>query len=104
MLLYRDYLYNVGWNGMIQCIDPVTGKEIYNAKLGNAKSFVASPVASDGRIYIVDEGGTVYIIKAGNVFEKITEIPMGDVSLVAPAIAEGMIYFRTQNYLIAAGK
>jgi outer membrane protein assembly factor BamB len=104
MLLYRDHLYNVDWNGTVKCMDPLTGKEIYSAKLGKTKSFVASPVASDGRIYIVDEEGTVYIIKDGSTFEQIAEIPMGDVSLVAPAISEGMIYFRTQKYLIAAGK
>ena len=104
MLLYRDHLYNVDWNGTVKCMDPLTGKDIYSAKLGKTKSFVASPVASDGRIYIVDEEGTVYIIKDGNTFEQIAEIPMGDVSLVAPAISEGMIYFRTQKYLIAAGK
>ena len=104
MLLYRDHLYNVDWNGTVKCIDPLTGNEIYSAKLGKTKSFVASPVASDGRIYIVDEEGTVYIIKDGRTFEQIAEIPMGDVSLVAPAISEGMIYFRTQKYLIAAGK
>ncbi len=58
MLLYRNLLYNVNWNGTINCLDPSTGKEIYNAKLGKSKSFIASPVASDGRIYIVDEEGT----------------------------------------------
>ena len=104
MLLYRDHLYNVDWSGVVKCLNPLTGKEIYTAKLGKTKSFVASPVASDGRIYIVDEEGTVYIIKDGSTFEQIAEIPMGDVSLVAPAISEGMIYFRTQKYLIAAGK
>jgi outer membrane protein assembly factor BamB len=104
MLLYRNHLYNVNWNGTVVCLDPITGKEIYNAKLGKAKSFIASPVASDGKIYIIDEEGTVYIIKDGNAFELLAEIPLNDISLTAPAITEGMIYFRTQKYLIAAGK
>jgi outer membrane protein assembly factor BamB len=104
MLLYNNHLYNVDWNGAVKCYDPETGKEIYSGKLGSAKSFVASPVASDGRIYIVDEQGTVYIISAGNSLEQLEEIPMNDVSLVAPAISDGMIVFRTQKYLIAVGK
>ncbi len=86
------------------CLDPTTGKVIYNAKLGKTKSFIASPVASDGKIYIIDEEGTVYIIKDGDSFKQIAEIPLNDVSLTAPAITDGMIYFRTQKYLIAAGK
>ena len=104
MLLYRNLLYNVNWNGTINCLDPRTGKEIYNAKLGRARSFVASPVASDGRIYIVDEEGTVYIISDGRSFNLIAEIPMNDICMTAPAITDGMIYFRTHHHLIAVGK
>lgn len=104
MLLYRDHLYNMDWNGTIKCMDPLTGRELFNGKLGKAKSFVASPVAADGRIYIIDEDGTVYIIKDSSSLEILAEIPMNDVSLVAPAITDGMIIFRTQKYLIGVGK
>jgi outer membrane protein assembly factor BamB len=104
MLLYRNKLYNVNWNGTINCLDPVSGNVLYNAKIGKSESFVASPVASDGRIYIVSEEGIVYIIGDGDEFKLIAEIPMNDICMTAPAITEGMIYFRTQNYLYAAGK
>jgi outer membrane protein assembly factor BamB len=104
LLLYRNHLYNVNWNGAIVCLDPITGKEIYNAKLGKTKSFIASPVASDGKIYIVDEEGTVYILQDGDSFNLMAEIPLNDICLTAPAITDNMIIFRTQKYLIAAGK
>jgi outer membrane protein assembly factor BamB len=104
MLLYGDHLYNVNWNGTIACLDAATGKEIYRAKLGHSGSFIASPVASDGKIYIVDEQGDLYIIKDGTEFKLITEIPLNDVCLTAPSITDGMIFFRTQKYLIAVGK
>lgn len=104
MLLYRNRLYNVNWNGTINCIDPLTGKEIYNAKLGKSKSFIASPVASDGKIFIVDEEGTVYIISDGVSLNVISEIPMNDICMTAPALTDDMIIFRTQKYLIAVGK
>jgi outer membrane protein assembly factor BamB len=104
LLLYRNHLYNVNWNGAIICLDPLSGKEIYNAKLGKAKSFIASPVASDGKIYVVDEEGTVYIIEDSDEFKLLAEIPMNDICMTAPAITDGMIIFRTQKYLIAVGK
>jgi outer membrane protein assembly factor BamB len=103
MLLYRDHLYNVNWNGTVQCYDPLTGKLIFKAKLGNSRSFIASPVASDGKLYIVDEEGTVYILQDGSSFKLINEIPLNDICLTAPAITDRMIFFRTQNYLIAVG-
>ncbi len=104
MLLYKDHLYNVNWNGKVTCLDPLTGSEIFSGKLGRTRSFIASPVASDGRIYIVDEEGTVYILKDGNTFQLIEEIPLDDVCMTAPALTDGMIFFRTQHYLIAVGK
>ncbi|HAM09701.1 MAG: hypothetical protein A2X05_01120 [Bacteroidetes bacterium GWE2_41_25] len=104
MLLYRNKLYNLNWNGSLNCIDPLTGKEIYNAKIGNSKSFIASPVASDGKIYIVDEEGTVYIVSDSDKYNLIKAIPMNDICMTAPAITDGMIFFRTQKYLVATGK
>jgi outer membrane protein assembly factor BamB len=104
MLLYRNRLYNVNWNVSIVCLDPLTGKEIYNAKLGKVNTFVASPVASDGRIYIIDEKGTLFIIQDGDSFKLLAEIPFNDNCLTAPAITDGLIYFRTQKYLYAVGK
>ena len=104
LLLYKNHLYNVNWNGALICLDPLTGKEIFNAKLGNTKSFIASPVASDGRIYIVDEEGTIYIVQDGDTFKLLAEIPMNDTCLTAPAITDGMIIFRTQKYLVGVGE
>jgi outer membrane protein assembly factor BamB len=104
LLLYKNHLYNVNWNGALICLDPLTGKEIYTAKLGNTKSFIASPVASDGRIYIVDEEGTIYIVQDGDTFKLLAEIPMHDICMTAPAITDGMIIFRTQKYLVGVGK
>lgn len=104
LLLYRNRLYNLNWNGTINCYDPLTGKEIYSGKLGQSKSFSASPVASDGRIYAVDEEGNVYVMKDGNTFEVIFETSTGELSNTAPAISDGMIFFRGQRTLFCVSK
>ncbi len=104
MLFYRNHLYNVRWNGTVECLDPETGRMIYRSKLGKVSSFIASPVASDGKIYIVDEKGMVYILKDGSTFNLLKEIPLNDICLTAPAITDGMIIFRTQHFLIGVGK
>lgn len=104
LLLYGGKLYNLNWNGTINCYDPFTGKEIYTGKLGATRSFSASPVASDGKIYAVDEQGTVYIMRAGDRFEVLAEIPMGEISMTAPAISDGMIFFRGQHNLYCVGR
>jgi hypothetical protein len=37
-------------------------------------------------------------------FKQVAEIPLNDICLTAPSITDGMIFFRTQKYLIAVGK
>lgn len=104
MLLYKNYLYNVGWNGVIECFEPISGKRIYRKKLGSADTFIASPVASDNKIYIVDDHGMVYTVKAGPEFKVLAENDLGDISMSVPALSDNTIYFRTQKSLIAISK
>ena len=104
LLLYHNHLYNTSWNGAVICLDPLSGKEIFRGKLGKTNSFVASPVASDGKIYMIDEKGTIFILKDGDSFKMLSQIPLNDDCNTAPALTDGMIFFRTQKYLIAVGK
>ena len=104
LLLYKGLIYNLGWNGRISCYDALTGKEIYEEKLGRSTSFTASPVASDGRIFVASDKGAVFVIKSGNEFEILANNKLEDACLVTPAITENIIFFRTQNGLLAVSK
>ncbi|MFC2123490.1 PQQ-binding-like beta-propeller repeat protein [Bacteroidota bacterium] len=104
LLLYKGLLYNLGWNGRLWCFDAKTGKEIYREKLGGAKSFTASPVAADGRIYAVSDDGVVHVVQSGDNFKVLTENGLNDVCMVTPAITDGIIYFRTASDLIAVSE
>lgn len=104
LLLYDGLLYNLGWNGVMNLFDPVTGEEVSRIKLGDTRSFTASPVASDGNIWAVDDMGTVYVVKAGREPEVIATSELGGVSMTVPAITNGMIFFRTVDRLIAVGR
>jgi outer membrane protein assembly factor BamB len=104
MLLYDKYLYSCNWNGTVICYEATTGKEVYKEKLGKMKSFTGSPVASDGKIFIADEEGTVYIFKAGPEFKLLSANPLKDICMTTPGITDNMIYLRTEHYLFAIGK
>ncbi|MDX2414972.1 MAG: PQQ-binding-like beta-propeller repeat protein [Bacteroidales bacterium] len=104
MLLYKGYLYNLRLNGQIQCIDAISGKEIYKEKIGKAEFFLASPVAADDKIYIASVPGIVYTIPAGPEFKIQSSSELGDVFMTTPAITDGIMFFRTEKHLIAVGK
>jgi outer membrane protein assembly factor BamB len=104
MLIYDGLLYNLRWNGALQCFDAVSGEKIYDVKIGRAQSFTASPVASDGKIYVVNDEGKVYIVQSGRNFKILAENDLHDTCMVTPALTDDIIYFRTEDQLIAVSK
>ncbi len=104
MVLYEGLLYNLKWNGQLDCYDAMTGEEMYKEKMGRALSFTASPVVADGILYAVGDDGKVFSIQCGKEFEVVTTNDLDDISMVTPAISDGMIFFRTQEMLVAVGK
>ena len=59
---------------------------------------------ADGLLYAVSDEGVVYTVKCGKAFEVIAENKLNDICMVTPAITEGIIFFRTQERLVAVGK
>ena len=104
MLLYRGYLYNVRFNGQIQCLDAKTGKEMYKEKIGKSDFFLSSPVAADSKVYITGVPGVVHILEAGPDFKIIETAQLGDVCMTTPAITDNIIFFRTEKSLVAISK
>lgn len=101
MLIYNDYLYNARWNGRLTCFNALTGEEMYSEKVGKGNSYTASPVASDGIVYITDNDGNVYSVKAGAEFELLETNKLDEVCMSTPAIAENYLFFRTAGHLVA---
>lgn len=100
VVVYDDLLYRLRWNGSLSCFDARTGEALYHETV-NPSSFVACPVISDGRIYMVAEDGDLYISATGKEYKLLKKIPLGEVSLVTPGISEGMLILRTASRLIA---
>jgi len=100
VLVYDNLLYRLRWNGNLSCFDARSGEIIYSETV-NPSSFVACPVASDNRIYMVSEDGDLYIAAAGKEYKLLKKIPLGEVSLVTPGLSDGMLILRTASRLIA---
>lgn len=100
VVVYDNLLYRLRWNGSLSCFDARTGEAFYHETV-NPSSFVACPVVSDNRIYMVSEDGELYIAATGKEYKLLKKIPLGEVSLVTPGIADGMLLLRTASRLIA---
>lgn len=100
-LLYGDLLYVTRWNGILVVFDAKTGDRVYQQRLGEGGAFTASTVAGDGKLYIANEDGDVFVLKAGRTFEQLAKNSLGEMAFATPAISEGVIYFRTNRSVIA---
>jgi outer membrane protein assembly factor BamB len=99
-LYYRDRLYSINDNGVMQVFESATGREIYRQRVGGSgNTFSSSPIASDGRIYAVNENGTTVVFAAGDEYTELAKNPLGEMSLSTPAVAGASLFIRTQSTL-----
>jgi outer membrane protein assembly factor BamB len=104
-LVYRGLLYVLSNNGVLDAYDLKTGEELYRQRLPTVGSgFSASPVASDGRLYLSNEDGEVLVVEAGRAFRHISTNSMGELLMATPAISDGRLYVRSSASLTAVGR
>jgi len=98
-LAYGDLFYTCADNGVLTAYDAKTGTRIYQERLPS--SFSASPVAADGRLYLASEDGEVFVVRAGPKYELLATNSMGTALMATPALSDGMLILRTENYIYA---
>jgi outer membrane protein assembly factor BamB len=103
-LAYRDQLYVLANQGLLDAYDPRTGDDIYRQRIPHRGSgFSASPVAADGRIYLSSEDGDIFVVNAGD-FSIAGRYAMGEPLMATPAIGGGTLYVRGEKRLFAIGR
>ena len=103
-IVYGDYLYTCSNQGVLTSYNAHTGERIYQERLGGkGGAFTASPVASDGKIYLSSEDGEVFVVKAGPKYELLATNPVGEVMMATPAISGGMLFVRGLKHVFAFG-
>jgi outer membrane protein assembly factor BamB len=104
-LLYRGYLYVLQNQGILDCYELATGKELYRQRIPHRGSgFSGSPVAADGVIYLPSEDGDIFAVKAGPEFELLAEHSIGELLMSTPALSDGMMYVRAHQNVYAIGR
>ena len=79
-----------------------SGERVWRHRLGGV--FFASPVAADGKIYMVSETGETYVLRAGREPEVLARNDLGERFLASPAISQGRILLRSDRTLFAIGR
>jgi len=103
-LVYDGILYVVTDNGILSTYDAATGMRFYQARLGNGTSgFSSSPVAAGGHVYVANEDGDLFVIRAGKAFQADAVNSFNETIFATPALDGNLLIVRTRGRLIALG-
>ena len=103
-LVLDGLVYTVRNGGILTTLVAETGAVVKMARVGNAPaSYSASPIATGGRIYLANEDGIVFVLKAGANWEVIASNDLGEPIYATPALSRGLVYVRGQKSLFAFG-
>lgn len=94
------------------CLDPKTGKVIYSEQIApssiNRQKLEASPTAGDGKIYLLNQLGDVFVVAAGDEYKLLHHAEMGEtlsnITRSSIAISQGNLFIRTDTDLFCIGK
>jgi outer membrane protein assembly factor BamB len=97
-----NFFYVISDPGYLSCFESQTGKRTFIEQLG--RHHTASPVFADGHVYVTDDDGMTYVLKANGAFDVVSRNPLSDPCYSSPAVSQGQIIIRTLHYLYCIGK
>jgi outer membrane protein assembly factor BamB len=104
-LIYDGRLFVLSDKGILDQVDPKTGKRIYRTRIhAEARNFTASPWAYDGKVFAINEEGTTFVIGAGETFELLGINRLDEFAMATPALAGDRLLVRTQGKLYSIRK
>ena len=103
-LVYENVLYLAQDGGIVTTVDPHSGEILKRGRLKQgAKKFYASPVAADGKVFLLDTAGQMTLLRAGAQWEQLATAALDEPCFATPAICDARLYVRTQRTIYCFG-
>jgi outer membrane protein assembly factor BamB len=93
-LIVGDTLFMVNDKGVASCLDARSGTQLWTKRLGG--NFSSSPVLADGRIYVGNRSGDVFVITPGKTGEVLATNSLADGVFATPAAVGRALFLRTE--------
>ncbi|MGE5609675.1 MAG: PQQ-binding-like beta-propeller repeat protein, partial [Bacillota bacterium] len=95
----RLYLFASN-NGVLSCFEAKSGKVLIDArKMDDLDGVYASPIAANGRIYLVGRNGVTIVIKSADTLEVLATNRLDEHFDASPAVAGNDLFLRGREYL-----
>ena len=105
--VYEGKLYLLDGDAQtLTCLEPKSGKKLWQGHLGHRETIRSSPTAADGKIYTISEKGTVVVCDATGTDFKIVstfQFENAEPTRSSIAIANRQLFFRLADRLVCVG-
>jgi outer membrane protein assembly factor BamB len=101
-LAMDDLLFLWHDRGTVSCLDAATGEAHWRKRVSGM--FHSSPLRIGNRIFGLSREGDVVVLAAGKEYGLIARNDLGERCQATPAVADGKLFFRTEESLICVGE
>ena len=102
---YDGGLYMVSDNGVFVRLTLETGEESFKKRVKTSGAdFTVSPWAYNGKVFLASEQGNIFVFEAGEEFNLLHTIEVGEMAMASPAIVGDRLLFRTEKRIISIRK
>ncbi|MEE2777320.1 MAG: PQQ-binding-like beta-propeller repeat protein [Acidobacteriota bacterium] len=110
-LVVGDYYFTLLDLGFYTVHNAKTGEELYftetqkknkqvRRRVGRGTGgFTASPWAYNGKVFVLSESGSTYVIDTADDFNVVGTNSLDEVAMSTPAVARGSLFIRTRSHL-----
>ena len=102
-LYYRNLVFTVKDGGIVTCLDAKSGKSLKSGRLPNTGSYYASPVAGDGKVFMLNQDGKLSVLAATGDWKVVHSADFAEDCYATPALVDGRVYLRTAGFLYCFG-
>jgi outer membrane protein assembly factor BamB len=108
-VVHEGHAYLIGQDGIATCLDLKDGRTVWEERLkgaGSRNSSWSSMLLADGRIYVPNQSGEVFVLRASPKFEVLATNAVGEPTNASLAASLGELFLRTDKGLwcLAAAK
>ena len=94
-LLVGDAVYLFSDKGIATCLNRHNGEVRWTGRLGG--SFSSSPIFADGKIYVGNREGEMFVIKPGEELDILTKNEFDEAVMASPSAVDNALYVRTEK-------
>ena len=106
-VIHDGHIYTISQDGIASCLDLKTGSTVWEERLkgpGARGGSWSSMLLAEGRLYVPNQSGDVFVLRAGPKFEVLATNSVQETCNASLAASGGELFLRTDKSLWCFGK